>query len=142
MYNNRITIKGNLTKDPVFKEIGDNNRSLAEMRVAVTDKVGKDKEETLFIDVDAWGYNADYAKNCNLRKGDKVIVEGRLRSREWTDQNDTKRTNFSISPVSLNKVVRPASKGSTQNTPAAQAVPAGNIPFQLARIGVKALAES
>ena len=136
MYNNRITIKGNLTKDPVFKEIGENNRSLAEMRVAVTDKVGKDKEETLFIDVDAWGYNADYAKNCNLRKGDKVIVERRLRSREWTDQNDTKRTSYSISPVSLHKTVKPNSGGYNRQKPPTPSnsegqtpVVAGDIPF-------------
>lgn len=68
MYNNRITVKGNLTRDPVFKEIGESKRSLAEMRIAVTDKVGKDKEETLFIDVDAWGYNAEYAQGCDLKK--------------------------------------------------------------------------
>lgn len=142
MYNNRITVKGNLTKDPVFKQIGDDNRDLAEMRIAVTDKVGKNKEETLFIDVDAWGYNAEYAKNCNFKKGDKLIVEGRLRSREWTDQNDTKRTSFSISPVSLHKTVKPsggssnsgrpyaANASSTEtNSANASVATGGNIPF-------------
>ena len=119
MYNNRITVKGNLTRDPVFKEIGDDHRSLAEMRIAVTDKVSKTKDETLFIDVDAWGYNADYAKNCELKKGDKVIVEGRLRSREWTDKNDCKRTAFSISPVSLHKTVKPLNQSSSSSNYAA-----------------------
>ncbi len=136
MYNNRITVKGNLTRDPVFKEIGESKRNLAEMRIAVTDKVGKDKEETLFIDVDAWGYNAEYAQGCNLKKGDKVIVEGRLRSREWTDQNDTKRTSYSISPVSLHKTVKPNSGGYNRPKPTAPSnsegqtpVVAGDIPF-------------
>jgi single-strand DNA-binding protein len=142
MYNNRITVKGNLTKDPVFKQIGEDNKSLAEMRIAVTDKIGRDKEETLFIDVDAWGYNADYAKNCDFKKGDKVIVEGRLRSREWTDQNDSKRTSFSISPVSLHKAVKPSGGSSNSNQGYSNAKAAntntgtrveaesgGNIPF-------------
>lgn len=134
MYNNRITVKGNLTRDPVFKEIGDDNRSLAEMRIAVTDKVSKTKDETLFIDVDAWGYNADYAKNCELKKGDKVIVEGRLRSREWTDKNDCKRTAFSISPVSLHKTVKPSNQSNSSSNYAATASAGateagGDIPF-------------
>jgi single-strand DNA-binding protein len=136
MYNNRITVKGNLTRDPVFKEIGDDNRNLAEMRIAVTEKVSQNKEETLFIDVDAWGYNADYAKSCDFKKGDKVIVEGRLRSRDWTDKNDCKRTSFSISPVSLHKTVKPKGGNSNYNKPTdnsseqvKDAVPAGDIPF-------------
>ena len=53
MYNNRIEVKGNLTRDPVFKTVGEKNSNLAEMRIAVTERFGKDREETLFIDVDA-----------------------------------------------------------------------------------------
>ena len=135
MYNNRIEVKGNLTRDPVFKTVGEKNSNLAEMRIAVTERFGKDREETLFIDVDAWGSNADYAQNCGFSKGDKIIVEGRLRSRDWTDQNDCKRASFSISSVSLHKTVKPTGGSSDRRKPQAaspvlesQSV-TGDIPF-------------
>jgi len=52
-------------------------------------------EETLFIDVVTWG---DLAERCKdrLQKGSPVIVQGRLRSREWTNNMGQKRTTFEI----------------------------------------------
>jgi len=81
MYNNRISLTGNLTKNPEYKNISD--RDLVHFRIAVNENVGKEKEETIFMDVDGWGGHATYAKNVNLAKGDRVMLTGRLRQKNW-----------------------------------------------------------
>ena len=82
-FNNEIRLQGNLTKDPEYKNISDKN--LVTFRLAVNESIGKDKEETIYMDVDGWDNHAKYAENVMLAKGDRVIVTGRLKQREWTD---------------------------------------------------------
>ena len=48
-------------------------------------------------------------RELNLSKGDRVIIDGRLRSREWTDKNGSNRTSYSVLPSSFSKVVKPTS---------------------------------
>jgi single-strand DNA-binding protein len=104
MANNRILLNGNLTKDPEYKEF--NDRSLVAFRVAVNDKLGE-KEDTIYMDVDGWGNHAKYAQSVGLQKGDRVIIEGRLRQRQWEDQNGLARVSYSVVPYALSKVVKP-----------------------------------
>lgn len=105
MLNNRIALKGNLTRDPEYKKISD--RDLVSFRIAVNESIGKDKEETIYLDVDGWGSHADYAQNVDLSKGDRVVVEGRLRQRNWEDNEGVKRTAYSVLPSIFSKVVKP-----------------------------------
>ena len=105
MLNNRIVLKGNLTKDPEYKEIGE--KDLVTFRIAVNERVGNDKEETVYLDVDGWGSHAAYAQNVALSKGDRVIVDGRLRQRSWEDKNGVNRTSYSVLPSTFSKVVKP-----------------------------------
>jgi single-strand DNA-binding protein len=104
-YNNRIYLKGNLTKDPEYKTISD--KELVNFRIAVNESVGQGKEETVYFDVDGWESHAKYAQNVSLQKGDRVHVEGRIKQREWLDKNEQKRINYSILPNSFSKVFKP-----------------------------------
>ena len=105
MFNNRINLKGNLTKDPTYKEV--NSTMVLNFRVAVNEKIGKGQEETTFIDVEGWGSHAYYAENVSLRKGDRVIIEGRLKQKSWSDGSGQKRTNYYVAPNNFSKVVTP-----------------------------------
>lgn len=105
MLNNRIILKGNLTRDPEYKTISEKN--LVTFRIAVNESIGNGKEETVYLDVDGWGSHADYAENVTLIKGDRVIVDGRLRQRSWEDKNGASRTSYSVLPSTFSKVVKP-----------------------------------
>lgn len=105
MLNNRILLKGNLTKDPEYKTISE--RDLVTFRVAVNESVGNGKEETIYLDVDGWGSHADYSKNVDLTKGDRVIIDGRLRQRNWEDKEGHARVSYSVLPSTFSKVVKP-----------------------------------
>ena len=106
MLNNRVLLKGNLTKDPEYKTF-DDDKNLVTFRVAVNESIGGGKEETVYMDVDGRGPHAEYSKNVTLAKGDRVIVDGRLRQRNWEDKNGNSRTYYSVLPSTFSKVVKP-----------------------------------
>ena len=107
-FNNEIRLQGNLTKDPEYKNISEKN--LVTFRLAVNESIGKDREETIYMDVDGWDNHARYAENVMLAKGDRVIVTGRLKQREWTDKNGSNRVSYSVLPSTFSKVVKPRIK--------------------------------
>ena len=114
MANSLIIIKGNLTKDPEYKNVG--GKELVSFRVAVNETFANGKEETVYLDVDAWDGNAKYAKSVLLAKGDRVTVDGRLKQRDWTDKNGVARVSYSISSNTFSKLVRPQAKTKTEDT--------------------------
>ena len=105
MLNNRVTLKGNLTRDPEYKTISEKN--LVTFRIAVNESIGNGKEETVFMDVDGWGSHAEYSQNVQLAKGDRVIIDGRLRQRTWEDKEGNSRTSYSVLPSTFSKVLKP-----------------------------------
>ena len=58
------------------------------------------ERETDFFDVVAWRGTADFL--CSyFDKGRKVLVDGRLQAREWTDKNKNKRVTVEIVAESI-----------------------------------------
>jgi single-strand DNA-binding protein len=80
MYN-KIILIGNLTKDPELRYTP-RGMPVISFRIAVNNRLSKDKQETLFIDIVAFGKVAE-ASNEYLAKGSPVLVEGRLNERRW-----------------------------------------------------------
>jgi len=95
---NIVVLSGRLTRDPELRYTP-SGRAVAKMRLASSRRykssTGDWVDDTLFIDLVAWG---DLAERCNerLQKGSPVIVQGRLRSREWTTESGQKRVAFEI----------------------------------------------
>lgn len=112
MLNNRIILKGNLTRDPEYKTVSE--KELVSFRIAVNESTGNGREETVYLDVDGWGSHAGYAQNVSLVKGDRVIVDGRLRQRNWEDKNGNSRTSYSVLPSTFSKVVKPSKTEETE----------------------------
>ncbi|MCH9812944.1 MAG: single-stranded DNA-binding protein [Epsilonproteobacteria bacterium] len=100
---NKIIMVGNLTRDlelryaPSGTAIG--STGLASNRKFKSAN-GEQKEEVCFVDVTFFGRTAEIA-NQYLRKGSKVLVEGRLKLDSWTDQNGGKRSKHSITVESM-----------------------------------------
>lgn len=87
---NKVFMLGKLTRDVVINAVGDSQ--VATINIAVnlenTNSSGKEYKETCYIDVKAWGKLALKAADF-LRKGDHILVTGRLRFETWKD----KKTN-------------------------------------------------
>ena len=86
---NSVTLVGNLTADPVLKQL-DEDRKVCQLRLAVNDV----KDQPMFIDVATFGAQADACAKY-LTKGRAVAVTGRLVYREW-DDNGTRRSRHHI----------------------------------------------
>ena len=115
--NNFVNFEGNLTKDPDYRQITD-DRELAVFRIAVNERISKDYEETLYIDVNAWGYHVPYCRNIELSKGDRVTVRGRLQERQWTDKEGNKRYSMVVVPNNFSKIVKPTKSTTESSTKA------------------------
>ena len=86
---NVVTLQGRLTKDPELRQT-QNGTAVTSFSLAVNDR-----EETNFFDCVAWKSTAEFV--CQyLQKGSMVVVEGRLQTRDWKDQNGNKRKNTEI----------------------------------------------
>ena len=88
---NRVTLVGNLTVDPEFKELA-GDKMVCKLRLALN---GYKKDETIYVDVDAWG---KLASVCNeyLSKGSKVAIDGRLALNQWETSEGEKRQKLYV----------------------------------------------
>ncbi|GAX87887.1 single-strand DNA-binding protein [Lebetimonas natsushimae] len=98
MYN-KIILVGNLTRD-VELRYSPAGTAIAKFGIATNrtykDTVtGENKQEVMFIDVTVFGRSAEIA-NQYLRKGSKVLVEGRLVLDQWVDSSGQKRSKHSV----------------------------------------------
>ncbi|OHA20489.1 MAG: single-stranded DNA-binding protein [Candidatus Taylorbacteria bacterium RIFCSPHIGHO2_01_FULL_51_15] len=98
MYLNKVMIIGNLTRDPELKAIPSGQQvctfSVATNRV-YKDKDGQQQKATEFHNVVVWGRQAETSGQY-LRKGQSVLVEGRLQTRSWDGQDGKKNYRTEI----------------------------------------------
>lgn len=97
---NRVTVAGNLTRDPEVKFLA-NDKAVAAFGIACNrtwkNAAGEKQEETTFVECEAWGRTAELVGQY-LKKGDPVYVEGRLKQETWEDKKDgTKRSKTKVS---------------------------------------------
>ncbi|MCL4220835.1 MAG: single-stranded DNA-binding protein [Phycisphaerales bacterium] len=81
---------GNLTRDVELRHTS-GNQAVANIGLAVSRRYrgndGEMKEETTFVDCEAWGKTAETMSKY-LQKGRPVFIEGRLKLDTWQDKND------------------------------------------------------
>lgn len=97
MYN-KVVLVGNLTRDIEVRH-SQSGSVVANSAIATSRKFkgqnGEQKEEVCFIDITFFGRTAEIAQQY-LRKGSKLLIEGRLVFDQWTDQNGQKRSKHSV----------------------------------------------
>jgi single-strand DNA-binding protein len=96
---NRVMLAGNLTRDPQVRFFA-NERAVADFGLAINRKYktndGQMKEETTFVDVEAWGRTAELVGQY-LTKGRGCFIEGRLKLDSWDDkESGQKRSKLKI----------------------------------------------
>ncbi|KEA46345.1 single-stranded DNA-binding protein [Campylobacter mucosalis] len=95
---NKVVLVGNLTRD-IELRYTTNGAAIGNTGMAVTRRFttnNEKREETCFIDITFFGKQAEIA-NQYLGKGSKLLVEGRLKFDQWTDNNGQNRSKHSVS---------------------------------------------
>lgn len=96
---NKVILAGNLTRDPELRYTP-KGTAIAKFGLAInrnwTGEDGQKREEVTFVDVDAFGKQAEVIGQY-LRKGRPVLVEGRLKLDQWDDkQTGQKRSRLGV----------------------------------------------
>lgn len=94
---NKVVLLGNLTRN-VEISYSQNGSAIAKTGLATNRKFtvnGGKKEEVCFVDITFFGRSGEIA-NQYLRKGSKVLIEGRLSFDQWSDQNGQKHSKHSV----------------------------------------------
>ena len=92
---NKITLLGNLTRDPEAKEV--NGSKIVKFGLATNyawkdKKTGNRKEDVVFHNIIAWNGLANTMEKW-LKKGDKIYIEGRVSNRTY--EKDGVKKNYS-----------------------------------------------
>jgi len=86
---NRVILAGNLTRDPELRYTP-KGVAIAKITLAINrtwkNETGETKEEVTFVDVDAFGRQAEVVGQY-MKKGRPFLVEGRLKLDQWEDKN-------------------------------------------------------
>ncbi|MBR5699730.1 MAG: single-stranded DNA-binding protein, partial [Bacteroidales bacterium] len=95
---NKVMLIGNVGQDPSVRYLDQNSAQgatkVASFTLATTeryrDRNGETRENTEWHNIVAWRNNADVVERF-VHKGTQLYIEGRLRTRSWTDQTGNKR---------------------------------------------------
>ena len=108
---NRVTLIGNVGKDPEVRS-AQNGDKIVSFSVATTESwndrgSGERREKTEWHRIVIFGNGLAGVAEKYLRKGSKVMVEGALQTRKWTDQQGVERysTEIVLKPYNSNMIL-------------------------------------
>lgn len=119
MSDNTVTLVGNVTRDPELRFTPSGTASVS-FGLAVNRKwqnrnTQEWEEEVSFFDVTAFASLAENAAE-SVGKGDRVVVNGRLRQNTWEDKNTgDKRSKIEVVADEIAPSLRWASASVTKN---------------------------
>lgn len=102
---NKVILIGNLGSDVYIRHLPD-GRPVGNVSIATTehlrDRDGEKRKHTEWHRISFFGKFAELAEKY-LRKGSKIYVEGKLRTRKWVDKDDIERqtTEITVSQMTM-----------------------------------------
>ena len=118
---NKVMLIGNVGADPEVRYLEQNNpqnpAKVATFRLATTeryrDRNNELRENTEWHNIVAWRQSADVCERF-VRKGTQLYIEGRLRTRSYTDNTGAKRYTTEINVDTLQLLGRRDDQGAPQ----------------------------
>jgi single-strand DNA-binding protein len=137
-----VTLAGYVATEPYYRTTNNKGTPLTSMRVAWTSRF-MDREtgewrdgNTSFINVNCWRKLAGNVAQ-SLRKGQPVVLTGRLQVREYEDRDGNRRTGVDIEADSIgHDLYRGVAHFSRIGRPAGEAVAAGLAAGEAIRAGL------
>ena len=95
---NYVVLAGNLTREPQVRSTP-GGTAVADLGLAINEKFknknGEFQESTTYVDVVAWGRQAEVCQQY-LHKGSPVLIEGRLQLDQWESKEGEKRSKLRV----------------------------------------------
>lgn len=120
---NKVFLMGNLTRDPEVSYTP-KGTAVAKIGLAVnrqwTGEDGEKKEEVTFVDVEAWGRQAETIGQY-MSKGRPIFIEGRLKLDSWEDkETHQKRSKLKVVLESFQFIGAPGNKTEVRDSAPAE----------------------
>ena len=107
---NKVMLIGNVGRDPNVRYLEGNNPGAGQGRKVATftlatseryrDRSGETRENTEWHNIVAWGQPADVCERF-VRKGTQLYIEGKLRTRKYTDAQGMEKYTTEINVDTL-----------------------------------------
>src|ERR671938_261064 len=110
---NRVVLAGNLTRDPELRFTND-GIPVCSFGIAVN-RVRSRSEEVDFFNISAWRELGETIANYK-KKGDPILVEGRLQYRTWEAQDGSKRSKVDVVADTVQFLGRAGDGGASAST--------------------------
>jgi single-strand DNA-binding protein len=97
---NKVILLGNVGKDPDIRHL-EGGVVVASFPLATTESFrdkssGEKKEQTEWHNIVMWRSLAESVEKSELKKGDRVYLEGKIRTRKWNDKEGNQRFSVEI----------------------------------------------
>lgn len=97
---NKVILLGHLGKDPDIRHL-EGGITVASFSMATSENfrdkgTGEKREQTEWHNVVMWRGLAESVEKSELKKGDRVYLEGKIRTRQWQDKEGNKRSSVEI----------------------------------------------
>ena len=124
---NKVILVGNLGKDPDVRHL-ENGTKVASFSLATSEsyknKEGQKVDSTEWHNIVVWRNLAEIAEKY-LKKGNTIYLEGKIRSRSWTDKENIKRYTTEI--VADNFVMLGGKKDNNSSEPIVSETSTGEV---------------
>lgn len=97
---NKVILLGNAGKDPDIRHL-EGGVTVASFPLATTESFrdknsGDKKEQTEWHNIVMWRNLAESVEKSELKKGDRIYLEGKIRTRKWQDKDGNQRFAIEI----------------------------------------------
>jgi single-strand DNA-binding protein len=123
---NKVVLLGNLTRDVEIR-YSQSNSAIAKTGIATSRQFtanGERKKDVCFVDLTFFGRSGEIAHQY-LKKGSKILVEGRLSFEQWSDQAGQKHSKHSVT-VETMQMLDSKTNGGENKEPTYNAPPSNN----------------
>jgi single-strand DNA-binding protein len=96
---NKVILAGNLTRDPELR-FTTGGIPVCDFGIAVNRVRSKEEDAVDFFDVSAWRELGETVANYK-KKGDPILIEGRLQYRTWEAQDGSKRSKVDVTAENI-----------------------------------------
>jgi len=102
---NKVLLIGNLGANPEMRYLPQQERKVARFNIATKERLfnpntRESSERTEWHRIVVWGKLAEFCEKY-LTKGRQILVEGRLRTRDWQDKEGNKRRTTEVEALNI-----------------------------------------
>lgn len=102
---NKVLLIGNLGANPEMRYLPQQDRKVARFNIATKERLfnpntRESSERTEWHRIVVWGKLAEFCEKY-LTKGRQILVEGRLRTRDWQDREGNKRRTTEVEALNI-----------------------------------------